>query len=186
MCFRTSTSACPFLLTSEFLTVTWRSCSSAAHPSTSRSADARAEPRWSVTVCVCVCLCLCVLPLLLLRHSCPTPSVQVTIATGPMWDKDRLIWSHKRTPSAYSSLNWVIIHSFCVWCCRFDAECQQIEGLCILEVYHHLSLKSYCLCIKDKIFSKGSHIAFLAHLVPWCNFFSFFWLILSEFIQQLQ
>lgn len=62
VCFRTSTSACRCLLTSEFPTATWRSCSSAARPLTSRSADAPAEPRWSVSV---VRWCLCVLPLLL-------------------------------------------------------------------------------------------------------------------------
>lgn len=52
VCFRTSTSACLCLLTSESLTATWRSCSLAAHPSTNRSADVRAEPRWSVCVCL--------------------------------------------------------------------------------------------------------------------------------------
>lgn len=64
VCFRTSTSACLCLLISEFLTVTWRSCSSAAHPSTSRSADAPAEPRWSVSVCLCVCYLYCAAALL--------------------------------------------------------------------------------------------------------------------------
>lgn len=55
MCFRTSTSACLCLLISEFLTATWRSCSSAAHHLTSHSADAPAEPPWSVSMCVLLC-----------------------------------------------------------------------------------------------------------------------------------
>lgn len=83
--FRTSTSACPCLLISEFLTVTWRSCSSAAPPSTSHSAVAPAEPRWSVSAHLCVCYFF-----IALRRCCYVPSVQVTMATGPVWDQDRL------------------------------------------------------------------------------------------------
>lgn len=48
VCSRTWTSACLCLLTSGSQTATWRSCSSAAHPLTSRSADAPAGHRWSV------------------------------------------------------------------------------------------------------------------------------------------
>lgn len=43
---RTWTSVCPCRPTSGYLTVTWRNCSWAARPSTSRWADAPAEHRW--------------------------------------------------------------------------------------------------------------------------------------------
>lgn len=45
---RTWTSACPCRPISEFPTATWKSCSLEARHSTSRSAGAPAEPRWSV------------------------------------------------------------------------------------------------------------------------------------------
>lgn len=34
-----------------------------------------------------------------------TPSVQVTMATGPPCDQDRVIWSLKSSPPAFHSLN---------------------------------------------------------------------------------
>lgn len=102
VCFRTSTSACLCLLTSESLTATWRSCSLAAHPSTNRSADVRAEPRWSV--CARACLFVSVL-LLLCGTSSPVtrhPLCRVSMVIFLVQAQDGLICSHMRSPHTCS------------------------------------------------------------------------------------
>lgn len=104
VCFRTSTSACLCLLISEFLTVTWRSCSSAAHPSTSRSADAPAEPRWSVSVCLCVCYLYCAAALL---------PCSLCAGYHGNWPGVRP-GQNKRSPPAFSPSNQIILLSCCV------------------------------------------------------------------------
>lgn len=53
---RTWTNVCHCRLTSESLTATWRSYSSAVRPSTSRSVDALVELRWSVCVFLIIML----------------------------------------------------------------------------------------------------------------------------------
>lgn len=171
VCFRTSTSACRCPLTSEFPTVTWRSCSSAAHPSTSRSADAPAEPRWSVSVCVCVCVCYLYCFAVLLPDS-------LCACYHGNWPGVRSGWIHLESQALTSCLKAHQIrsqYSGVVWSCGLVADCLRWGRLCMLEVSQqwYLLLKKLLLMQNEHRFwfflkEQVKIIAFIGLLVFWC------------------